>query len=362
MKLNSLKITTTIIILISVILPSIIVSQYLLSSIRKTIKKEAYNEVSRVRDEKINQIKDFYFQEFHDIEKIISYISITGDDINNKDMKYLLDFQPNIKQVVLYDYNFKPLINVSREGFLKLDSISEQIRITLQKNFYFSKYFLKNIVLPDNSSELAFFYKDIITDQYLSMSLEYSYLDKYIKEIGPIIIDIYNDNSQIVSSSREEYDSRKVINNPIVEKMKLGLSENVLYKRYYQSYSHIDIGGESLYVNVSIPKSFVENKSKYLNTYLIIIYFIYLLFSLLISSLLVRFFYSIKESEIRSEIFSNRFSFFYRLKNSLSYIDKKFVEVQRLNKAINYFKNDISIILQDIPNKSEDDEETELDK
>lgn len=348
--------------MLSVMVPSIIISQYLLLTLKKSIKSEAYNEISRIRDEKINQIMEFHSQEFYDFEKIISYISFEEDKTMKKEMKYILDSQPNIKQVVLYDYNFKPLVNVSREGFLDLDSISDKIRITLQKNFYFSKYFLSNIVFDNSRSDLLFFYKDIVSDKYLSITLEYSYLDRYLKELGVIDIDVYNSHNQVVSSSRDKYDSRKVINSSLVDKMGLGLSENVLYKGYYNSYSHIDISGEELFINVSIPKSYIDKKSGYLHNSLLIIYIIFFLFSILIASLLVRFFYSIKESAIRSEVFSNRFNFFYRLKNSLDFMDKKFIEIQRLNKAINYFKNDIELILQDIPNKDESYEETESDK
>lgn len=366
MKLSSFRITITAVIILAVLIPSIFISQYLYIALKKSIKIEVYNLTERIRDEKINQIKDFFSQEFHDIEKIITYMSFEDDEQLNKEMKYLLDFQPNIRQVVLYSYNFKPLVNVSRGGFLPLDSISDKIRITLQKNFYFSKYFLNNIVQDNSQSDLVFFYKDISSDKYLSITLEYNYLDRYLKETGNISIDLYNKNNQVIASSREEYDSRKVVNSSLTDKMELGLSENVLYKGFYNSYSHIDIGGESLYINVSTPKSSVDKKSDYISNNLIIIYFFYLLISLLLGTLLVRFFYTIKESEIRTEIFSNRFSFFYRLKDSLSYMDKKFIEIQRLSKAMNYFKNDISLILQDIPNKhdksEEHDKETESDK
>lgn len=366
MKLNSFKITVSILIIVIVLLPSIILSQYIFISLKSNLKDEIYIKMERIRDEKINQIKGFYSQEFHDFEKIISYISFDDDERLNKEIKFLLDFQPNIKQVVLYNYNFKPLVNVTRAGFMDSDSVSDKIRVTLQKNFYFSSYFLNNIVEDNNQSDLVFFYKDIKSDNYLSITLEYSYLDIFLKEFGEVSIDIYNNHKQIIASSRKDYDSRKVVNNPLIQKMDLGLSENIFYNDFYNSYGFIDIGEEKLFINVSVPEKYLEARIDNISNNITIIYIIYLFLSIIFGAFFVRFFYTIKESEIRTEIFSNRFSFFFRLKNTLTYMDSKFVEMQKLSNAINYLKNDISLILQDIPNKdigSENDEkETDPDQ
>lgn len=359
MEKRSFSFTVSITLLLSIMIPSILISQYIYINLKGAYKREAYREISRVRDEKVKKIKNFYFQEFNSFEKIIDRVSKNVPlSTNERELKYLFDFQPNIMQVVMYDYNFKPLININRGGVSSLDSIPETVRVTIQKNFYFSKYFLKDLLMEDGSSSLIFFYKEVSGDRYFSITLDYDYLNSFLEEFGDIKIDIYNDKYQIVASSNIENDSRRVYNNPLTEKIITGLTDNILYKGSYNSFTHIDLGGEKLFINTRIKKSLIDNKSRSIKISLFFFYLLFIMAALLVGSILTRFFYHIKESFIREEIFSNRFSFFYRINRTIKYIDERFIEVQKLYKAMNYFKNDISTILDELPGEesSEDQE------
>lgn len=341
--------TVTITMLLSILIPSITISQYLYLSINKREKDNNYQILSRIRDEKVQQIVNFYTQEFYIFGKTIDNFP---KDISHLNTKSLYDQMPNIEQVVLYNYNFKPLININKEG---LDTIPDIVKTTIQKNFYFNKYYIKDLQLPNNSSRMVYFHKSQSGDSYISITLDYKYLNRFIKEFGEIEIDIYNKKFQKVASSNSEIDPRRVDHNSLTEKLILGLTEELYFEGRYNSFTHLDIAGETLFINVSIPKAYVDKKSSSLKFSIYILYTLYALGAVLIGRILTKHYYNMKEEDIRKEVFSNRFSFFYRIKKSLTDIDSRFTDVEKLHKALNYFKNDISTILDDLPQEKDED-------
>lgn len=354
------NITVSLILFLSIMIPSVLISQYFYLILKKNSISNAYNIISRVREEKTKQVRSFFNQEVQSFDRIINNMTSAKAFPLDKDVRYILDSQPNIKQVVLYDYNFEPIVVINRNRSANIEDIPERIRLTIQSNFYFSSYFFSDISMPDGSSDLVFFYKDTSRDRYYSITLDYKYLNTYLKELGHTVIDIYNDKYQIVASSRKTFDSRRVHITPLTEKLILGLTENVQYKGSLNSFSHIEIGNEKLFINVNLPKKVIDSKNTYIKYTLFFFYIIFSLGSLLVGTLLVRFFYHVKESSIRKELFSNRFSFFHRIKKTIVQIDEKYLEVQRLYKCIQYLKNDVSTILDEL--MLEDNDEAKKNK
>lgn len=356
MRIKAFRLSIIITIVSLVFIPLFIISIYFINSIKHNIRDNNYKYLAKIRDEKIILIQEYLYNQANTIEKLVSnYANI--DISAEKKVKMIMDSSPNITGVINYNFNFKPISILGKDGFKNENDIPDVIRITLQGNFYFSNYYFRDLSLPDGKSILVLFLKDPLLDEYYSISINYSFFDIFLTEYKKESIDIYNSKYQKVSSSIKDYDSRRVNTNPVTDKMVKGFVDNIEYKGIFNSFGFIELKGTDLFI---VVHNSVDKVYKSIKTYIVNSFFFYFLFSLiaLVTAIfLTKYFYSIKESEIRKEIFSNRFSFFYRIKNTLKYIDERYIEVAKLYKGVNYLKNDIEVILNDLPEVKIDDKE-----
>lgn len=349
MKIKYFKVTVILSIIGVVIFPLIISTQLLFSHLKSNIENKNYKYMDKLRDEKINQIKIHLNQIIYDFQNIIRINSSQElpPDIKTSN---IINSKPFISQVVNYNYNFKPLSNLMKSGYKAIDEIPDNIRITLQNNFYFSSFYYKDQINKENYPILVLFTKDNINNEYYSITLEYNFFDNFIKEYDNYIIELFNSKFQVISSSLKNVDSRRVYNNRITERMSQGFTENALNNDKYYSYGHIELNDDELFIAVSIKESFVKNEFKSISLTLIILYIIFLILSVTAGIFLTKYYYTLKEKEIQNEVFSDRYSFFFRFKKNLESIDKNFQSVDSLNKSLNYLKNDLEILMNNIPN------------
>lgn len=355
MKLKYFKLTIILSVISIVVIPLIIVTQFLYSHLKSNIENKNYKIMETIRDEKITLIESNLKQNIFDFQNTIRINSSNNfsPDIKNAN---LINSKPFILQVVNYNFNFKPLSNLKKTGYTELNDIPENLRITLQNNFYFSSFFYKDQINAENYPILVLFTKDNVRNEYYTISLDYQFFDNILQEYSDYQIDLYNSKYQIVSSSLKNIDPRRVNNNKITERMSLGFKESVVKEGKYYSYSHISLNDEELYLLISIDQNTVLNELKNTKLGLLILYFTFFIVSIIVSIFITKHFYNMKEKDIQNEIFSDKYSFFYRLRNNLDKLDNDFNGVKRLNTNLNYLKNDLEVLMNNIPDGVKGDE------
>lgn len=355
LNLKHFKLNVVITTLGIVLVPLIIITQLLFSFQKSSFAEKNYKYMNRIREEKAILIKEILNQNLFDIQNIIKINSSLNLSPDVKTSN-IINSKPNINRVVNYDFNFKPKSNLHSTGYMESGTIPGSVRETLQNNFYFSSFYYKDLIDEENYPILVLFTKDQISNEYYSISFNYDYFNRYFKEYRGYKIDIYNSKFQIISSSKKNVDPRKVYNNLITEKMGKGFNENALYNDNYYSFGHIELNDEELYITVSIPKGSLDEEFRSTTITLYILYLLFSVIAFIVGIYLVKYFYNLKEEDIQNEVFSDRFTFFYRLNSNLKKLDSDFNSVASLNKSLNYLKNDLEIIMDNIPDGAKGDE------
>lgn len=306
-------------------------------------------DLEEIREEKSRHIRRFFTLEIIRLEKLLDRLDLIKEGTDLEPFaREVFSFEPNIEQVTIYDYNFKPLVNMKEGLILPKEEIPKKIRTTIQKNFYFSTFYLEELSYADSTSRLVYFFRSIKGDYFASIVFDYTYLNEIIKHYQEERINLYNSRYQMVSSSRKDYDPRRVIMNPVTDKMITGLSQSLEYKDHFYAFAPVELANESLFIEVLIP---VSEAGKETNPFVINMLFftaVFFLLSLIGGRLFIKYFQDLKERELRKELFTDQYGFFVRMNKSLKNIISQTEVISRLSTSLNYLKGDLETVCEDL--------------
>lgn len=364
--IESIKKQTYFVILISAALPLLIYCLISFNQYKKYVYSAAGEQIESIRDEWLEGYRSEYYRVFERLDLIVyqsgSLLLSSGIDESSEfdDIRYiesLLEEEKSITEVAFFDDSYIPVFKVNSTGLININIYNSDVRIALQEIVFSKSRVTSDIQLPDGTSALYVFYKLVVSGKtrgYVSWKMSYNWLENTLPGKSNRIRNIYNAKYQLIASNTDLVRWSAIITDQ-TERMLNGFTETGVYEDELHSYGFVDLGETAIYGDIIIPLNTLSSSlGKVISTsvfFILFTLFLAVVFAWSFSGKLVRY----GESVLINKHYTSEMKFFGRMKGNINMIREDAKSVTEIQTRLGYLLNDISVILEHMPEESDDE-------
>jgi len=342
-------------VLLIALIPAVLLYTILTGASSREFRRREDRYLENFRDEKIRQIQSRYDETLALLEKTADraaagILMSDSDESVNPRIELLREVNTSLTDVYYFDENRKPL------GIHPLpDRTLTAVQAPLSDRIFSTPSGVVFLSLPDNRPVFCRFKKHFIDGKpagYSAVLFDLSFLLPSLTVPEPFEIDLYNEDFELSGSSADKQTGVVTIND-LTKRMLDGYTGVMNHEDRSHAYGFVRLGETALYISVSRDAGAAYRGGQTVS----LVFFLLILFlsSWLTAWKLYKEILRFGESILVEETFSGDMKFFSRVKENLASLTEHTGVIEKLGNELKYLRNDISYIIEKIP----DDEEEE---
>lgn len=269
-------------VVIVILLPLISINAFFIIQSKNYLNQYGTKEIEGVRNEKIQNIKQFYEFMKLDINSFsnIQAMNYFEQDNSNKfiDMSILKNVK-YLENVYILDQNFNPVYTY------RTDEVNENLNQVIKQAKFTKQYYISDFYVKDGKGYQFIFNKVIKNGEvigFAAFELNKVFFDELLNNNNDVNIDIYNGNFIIVASTfANSANSMKI--DQYTKKMLNGDTKTEVSDGTRLSYSFVDLGDNSLYIIASKSEKLIFSPINNSLIYFFIFFMLSLAFTVVIA-------------------------------------------------------------------------------